>query len=154
MDLRQYNTLQAKIFKRYKLECMVVNDIVRFNILCSKIAEKRNCNLCYSTIKSIIVEVRKIQKGDDEMCYIREIKNFNNLKDLKIKKEGVSECVLINYVDRFVYGNRVYSRYYVATDDFETTLNYKDIEFKKGELFLIDDDDNVVKGDGDKNVNN
>ncbi len=145
MNLRQYNTLQAKIFQRYKLECMVVNDIVGFNILCSKIAEKRDCELCYSTIKSIIVEVKKIKEGVDEMSYIREIKELRKVKDLKIEKEAVTEFVIVHYVERFVYENRVYSRYYIATDDFETTLNGKDVEINKGELFLIDDDDNVRK---------
>ncbi len=38
---------------------MYVTNRIEFGILCSKISEQRECVMCYSTVKSIILEVRK-----------------------------------------------------------------------------------------------
>jgi len=64
MTLKQYNMIQGIIFKRYNVQCHIVNDIIRFNILCSKISEQRNCELTYSTIKKIILEVRVLYQKE------------------------------------------------------------------------------------------
>ena len=64
MEDRTYILLQRKIFKRYKIGCMVTQNIIKFNILCSKIAEQRDCELCYSTVKAIIQEVRDSLKDN------------------------------------------------------------------------------------------
>ena len=64
MDDRTYILLQRKIFKKYKVECMVVSEIIEFNRMCSRIASYRDCELCYSTVKAIIQEVRDSLKDN------------------------------------------------------------------------------------------
>jgi hypothetical protein len=65
MTLKQYNMIQGIIFKRYNVQCHIVNDIISFNILCSKIAEQRDYELTYTSIKKIIAEVKDFcKKGD------------------------------------------------------------------------------------------
>ena len=64
MKLSKYNEMQVKIFKKYNVDCMIVNDIIKFRILCSKIAESRDCELTYSVVKNIIKEVRRCMKDE------------------------------------------------------------------------------------------
>lgn len=59
MSLNEYTRVQRLIFKRYNVPCQIVSDSVKFFSMCSKIAEERECKLCYSTIKKIIKIVRK-----------------------------------------------------------------------------------------------
>ena len=64
--LKKYNDLQRAIFKKYRIESMMLYDIIHFNILCSKISEQRECELCYSTIKKIIQEVKKMKEEENK----------------------------------------------------------------------------------------
>jgi len=59
MQFEEYNRVQRLIFKRYNVPCQILNDTVKFFSMCSKIAEEKECRLCYSTIKKIIKIVRK-----------------------------------------------------------------------------------------------
>ena len=54
MNLKEYNTLQSEIFKKYKIDCMLINNSVKFYKLCSKISQYRYEELCEDTINKII----------------------------------------------------------------------------------------------------
>jgi len=61
MDIKQYNNLQSKIFRKYKIDCMLVSDSIRFFKICSAISQYRECKTGYNTTKHII----EIIKEDD-----------------------------------------------------------------------------------------
>lgn len=58
MDLKDYNVIQAKLFKKYKVDKLVIDDIIKFNQICCLLSAYRESNTTYNTIKSMIKIVK------------------------------------------------------------------------------------------------
>ena len=65
LNLKKYNDVQRAIFKKYNLQNTVIYETTAFYILCSRIAEQRECEICYTTLKKILKEVKEMIKNGE-----------------------------------------------------------------------------------------